>query len=46
MLPSNSTIYNYYLVKIEEILNKYNLSLTNRAEEIPIKVFVEIVNNI
>lgn len=41
-----NNLYNYDLVKIGEILNKYNLSLTNRAEEIPIKVFVEIVNNI
>lgn len=41
-----NNLYSYDLVKIGEILNKYNLSLTNRAEEIPIKVFVEIVNNI
>lgn len=36
----------YDLEKIEEILNKYNYSLTTRAEELPISVFVDISNNI
>ena len=37
---------NYDLNKIGDILSNYNLSLTNRAEEIPIKVFVAIANNL
>ncbi len=36
----------YNLIKIEEVLNKYNYSLLNRAEEIPVKVFIEIFNNL
>lgn len=36
----------YDLLKIEEILNKYNLSLTSRAENIPLNVFIEIANNL
>ncbi len=37
---------NYDLNKIGDILSNYNLSLTNRAEEIPIEVFVAISNNL
>ena len=37
---------NYDLDKIQLILNKYNLSINNRAEEIPIKVFVDLYNNL
>ena len=36
----------YDLDKIESILNNYNLSLTNRAEELPIEVFIDIANNL
>lgn len=34
----------YKLEKIEKILNKYNLSLSNRAEELDYKIFIEIAN--
>ena len=36
----------YDLEKIDKILNKYNYSLTSRAEEIPVSLFVEIANNL
>lgn len=36
----------YDLEKIEEILIKYEYSLSTRAEELPLEVFVEIANNI
>ena len=36
----------YNLDKIENILNKYNLDLSVRAEQIPIEIFVEIANEI
>ena len=36
----------YDLVKIQNILDKYGYSLNNRAEAIPVSVYVEIVNNI
>ncbi len=36
----------YDLSKITEILSKYNYSLTNRAEDIPTQVFIEIAKNI
>lgn len=36
----------YDLNKIENILNKNNYSLNNRAEELPIDEFVEIANNL
>lgn len=41
-----NNLKNYDLEKIECILKKYNLSLTNRAEDVDYKVFVEIVNNL
>ena len=41
-----NNLNNYDLKKIEEILKKYNFNLTSRAEEIPLEVFVEIVNNL
>lgn len=41
-----NNLMNYDLEKIECILKKYNLSLTNRAEDVDYKVFVEIVNNL
>ena len=36
----------YDLNKIEEILNKYGYNLSNRAEDIPIQVFIEIAKYI
>ena len=41
-----NNLQGYDLVKIDEILNKYNLSLTSRAENVPLHVFIEIANNI
>ena len=41
-----NNLKSYDLDKINEILNKYNLDLSTRAEQIPIDVFVEIANNI
>ena len=37
-----NNLINYDLEKVEEVLNKYNLNLQARAEEIPISVFIEI----
>ena len=37
-----NNLKNYDLEKVEEVLNKYNLNLQARAEEIPISVFIEI----
>ena len=37
-----NNLRNYDLEKIEEVLNKYNLNLQARAEEVPINVFIEI----
>ncbi|MCI8588020.1 MAG: ribosomal RNA small subunit methyltransferase A [Bacilli bacterium] len=34
----------YDLIKIEEVLSKFSFSLTSRAEEFPVEVFVEISN--
>ena len=39
-----NNLKNYDLMKIEEILNKYNFDLTNRAEDLSYEVFVEITN--
>lgn len=36
----------YNLPKIEEILNNYGLSLNNRAEEIPLNVYIDIIDNL
>ena len=41
-----NNLKNYDLVKIENILNKYNYNLSNRAEDIPIDIFIEIARNI
>ena len=41
-----NNLKNYDLSKISIILDKYNFNLTNRAEDIPINVFVEIARNI
>ncbi len=37
-----NNLKNYDLKVLEEILLKYNLNLTSRAEEIPVSVFIEI----
>ena len=39
-----NNLKNYDFNKIKEILNKYNLSETVRAEELSEEVFVEITN--
>ena len=36
----------YPLDKIEKILNKYNLDLTVRAEQLSLEIFIDIANNI
>lgn len=41
-----NNLKNYDLSMISVILDKYNYNLTNRAEDIPINVFVEIARNI
>lgn len=41
-----NNLKNYDLNIIENILTKYNYSLTSRAEEIPLQVFVEIANKL
>lgn len=41
-----NNLKSYNLVKIEEVLRKYNYQLTSRAEELPLEVFVEISNNL
>ena len=41
-----NNLKNYDLEKINEILNKYNLDLTARAEQLSIEVFEDISNNL
>ena len=41
-----NNLKNYDLNIIEKILLKYNYSLTTRAEEIPLEVFVELANTL
>ena len=36
----------YDLDKVSEVLNKYNLDLSIRAEQLPINIFVDIANNL
>jgi len=36
----------YNLEKIKSILNKYNLDLTNRAEDLSYDIFLNLLNNI
>ena len=38
-----NNLRNYDLLVLDNVLKKYNLSLVNRAEEVPIEVFVEMV---
>ena len=42
----NNNLNNYDKELINKILNKHDLSLQSRAEEVPIEVFIEIVNKI
>lgn len=41
-----NNLKNYDLELIEKILIKYNYNLTNRAEDMPVEVFIEIAKNI
>lgn len=41
-----NNLKNYDLTKIEQILNKYHMDLSVRAEQIPLEVFVEISNSL
>ena len=41
-----NNLKNYDKGKIEKILNKYNLSLNDRAENLTYQIFVDIINNI
>ncbi len=41
-----NNLKNYDLTKVEEVLKKYNLDLSVRAEQIRIEIFVDIANNI
>lgn len=41
-----NNLKSYDLDKVNEILKKYNMDLTTRAEQIPIEVFVDVANNI
>ncbi|MDD5979672.1 MAG: 16S rRNA (adenine(1518)-N(6)/adenine(1519)-N(6))-dimethyltransferase RsmA [bacterium] len=36
----------YNLEKVSEVLNKYDLDLSVRAENIPLEIFIEIANNL
>ena len=41
-----NNLKNYDLIKIEEILERYNQDLSTRAEQITIETFVDIANNL
>ncbi len=41
-----NNLKNYDLTKVLEVLKKYNLDLTVRAEQLPLEIFVDISNNI
>lgn len=41
-----NNLKNYNLKKIEYILNKHGYTLNNRAEDIPLEVFIDIVDNL
>lgn len=41
-----NNLKNYDLNKIEKVLNKYNLDLTSRAEQMSIQVFADIANEL
>lgn len=39
-----NNLKNYDLKKVEKVLNEYNMTLTTRAEQLPLEVFVKISN--
>ena len=39
-------VQNYDLKRIEQVLNKHGLNLSNRAENITSNIFVEITNEL
>lgn len=41
-----NNLLDYDLTKVEKVLKKYDLSLASRAEQIPIKVFIDLSNNL
>lgn len=41
-----NNLSNYNLDMISEILNKYNLSITDRSEQVPVPCFIEIANKL
>ena len=41
-----NNLKSYNLEKITEVLIKYNLPLTSRAEELPLEAFIDIANNL
>lgn len=41
-----NNLKNYDLDKIKNILTKYNLNLTNRAEDLSYEIFIELVKNL
>lgn len=41
-----NNLKDYDLDKINEVLNKYNLDLTARAEELSLEIFIDIANNL
>jgi len=41
-----NNLHGYELDKIEKILQKYNYDLSNRAEDMPVSVFIEIAKNL
>lgn len=41
-----NNLRDYDLTKIEEVLKKYNLDLSVRAEALPIEIFIDISNNL
>ena len=41
-----NNIKNYDLIKVEQVLRKYNLDLSVRAEKLSIEQFIDIANNL
>lgn len=41
-----NNLKNYDLKKVERVLEKYNLDLTARAEQLPVDIFIDIANNL
>ena len=42
----HNNLKNYDLVNVNEILNKYGLDMTARAEELSLEIFMDIANNL